>query len=115
MNTLGYIIFLFGCISFLSCTKESESPTEIFSEYKIKRKLFFEGLNDSIAKKILYFQYNYDNLLEKIYHFSGDNPSEYYKYESFEYEADKPSVRYTYNYDSEFLVWRIIDSSKYSY
>jgi hypothetical protein len=110
-----YIITLFGCISFLSCTKEKENPTETFSDYKLKRKLFYENLNDSIPKKILDFQYNNDNILENIYHFSGDNSSEYYKYESFAYKDKKLSNKYTYNYDSEFLVWRIYDSTKYSY
>lgn len=113
MKTLVYILIV--CISFLSCTKESENQAEEVFEYKIKRKLFYENLNDPTPKKIIEFQYNKDNNIEKIYYFPGDNTSEYFKYESFEYKDDLPSVKYTYNYDSEFLDWRICDSTHYSY
>lgn len=107
------LIFIF---SLLSCDEDTTSQPEKNSEAKIKRKLFYNYIEDTTPIRI--YEYQYDNAmkLERIYHYRGNCPDTAYGYELFEYTMNNEMVnKYTYHYASDSLGWLLYDSTHYSY
>jgi hypothetical protein len=110
------IILLLVCFSVLSCSKETGNEPGIFTEIRIKRKLFYDNIEDTIPKKILEYQYNNQKELEKIYHYLGNDLTKYNICELFVYNIDsKPFNKLTYHYANDSLGWVLTDSTEYRY
>ena len=118
MKTSTYIIafiiaFLFAL---LSCNDSSFTQPEINSNSRIKKKFYYNYIEDNTPLKT--YEYSYDNELnlEKIYHYLGNQPSVAYEYELYQYNSDKNiNNRLTYSYVNNTNGWILADSTYYSY
>ena len=96
MKKLPYLMLLIICFSFLFCNK-NDDPVSIIDESKVKRKLYFNTIEDSIPKIILNYQYDYKGRLERINYYTRRNPDFIAYYDVFKYNKDNELLtRLTY-------------------
>jgi len=121
MRTIILVLSLIFVFSLLSCDEYTPSQPEENSEAKIKRKLFYDYIEDTIPLRILEYKYDNEMKLERIYHCPGSCYPEScidraLVYELFEYNKDNEMVnKYTYYYANDSLGWLLSDSTHYSY
>ena len=78
------VLSLISIFSLLSCKKDTSGQPEINFEAKIKKKLFYNYIEDTIPRRIHEYQYDNEMKLERIYHYFGSCPDTAYGYELFE-------------------------------
>ena len=109
-------ILSFSIMSCIKTSTDSIAKPEIKTQTRIKRKLLFDYIKDTIPRMIFKYQYDNEMKLEKIDHYFGSNPDRSIVYESFEYSTDKLIVRkLTYDYVDTVTGWKIADSTSYTY
>jgi len=115
MNTMKLVLNVIMIFSMIACEDGKESQLNKHSEAKIKRKLIYGSIADTIPLAIHEYQYDNEMKLEKIWYCSRNCTDMPYKYELFKYSGNEIVNKITYYYANDSLGWLLQDSTHYSY
>jgi hypothetical protein len=116
MKTTMLVLDLVLIFSLLSCIEGTIVSPEKNSNAIIKRKSFYNYVEDKIPYKTYEYLYDDEGKLQKIYHYLGNHSSKAYGYELYRYTSDNKIInRITYSYANDSSGWILHDSTYYSY
>ncbi|MEW6507234.1 MAG: hypothetical protein AB1432_05755 [Bacteroidota bacterium] len=116
MKTTMLVLDLVLIFSLLSCIEGTIVSPEKNSNAIIKRKSFYNYVEDKIPYKTYEYLYDDEGKLQKIYHYLGNHSSKAYEYELYRYTCDNKIInRITYSYANDSSGWILYDSTYYSY